>query len=232
MSLLTGGAPLLHRRGRAARPSTFPSSRRCGRRSTTARAASTASRPAARRWRCSTRTSTSRPRTTWTSSCRTRGPARSPLVFDAVYLQRLASRAMAGVVLTATGARTFLGQKVLRPDDARLRDSDHRRGGGAGTPPITGFPGVPPSGRRAHPDRRRSPAVPARACWSPAAGFADRRGHRHLLHGRPLRDAGARGAGRRDAPRPGGGAADRRDDRLRRRGEPRARRRAEGPAGC
>src|SRR3954468_9608667 len=35
-------------------------------------------------------------------------PARSPLVFDAVLLPRLAGRASAGVVLTATGARTFL----------------------------------------------------------------------------------------------------------------------------
>jgi len=42
-------------------------------------------------------------------------PAKSPLVFDAVGLRRLPARA--GVVLTVTGARTFLGQKVLRPDD-------------------------------------------------------------------------------------------------------------------
>ena len=45
-------------------------------------------------------------------------PAHSPLSFDALGLKRLAPRA--GVVLTVTGQRTFLGQKLLRPDDARL----------------------------------------------------------------------------------------------------------------
>jgi hydrogenase/urease accessory protein HupE len=43
-------------------------------------------------------------------------PSRSPLVFDALRLRRLVPRA--GVVLTVTGVRTFLGQKLLRPDDA------------------------------------------------------------------------------------------------------------------
>ena len=45
-------------------------------------------------------------------------PEQSPLVFDAVGLKGLAVHA--GVVLTVTGERTFLGQKVLRPDDTRL----------------------------------------------------------------------------------------------------------------
>jgi hydrogenase/urease accessory protein HupE len=66
-------------------------------------------------------------------------PARSPLVFEAVSLQRLASRAMAGVVLTATGARTFLGQKVLRPDDAVFEIPITAEAEAPGTPPLPGF---------------------------------------------------------------------------------------------
>ena len=42
-------------------------------------------------------------------------PTRSPLAFDAVYLRRL-THPSAGVVLTVTGERAFLGQEVLRPD--------------------------------------------------------------------------------------------------------------------
>lgn len=68
-----------------------------------------------------------------------RRPARSPLVFDAVYLRRLAGRPMAGVVLTATGARTFLGQKVLRPDDTALEIPITVEAEAAGTPPLPGF---------------------------------------------------------------------------------------------
>jgi hypothetical protein len=41
-------------------------------------------------------------------------PASSPLGFDAVRLRRLVAPS-AGVVLTVTGARTFLGQTLLRP---------------------------------------------------------------------------------------------------------------------
>ncbi|HXU01634.1 MAG TPA: HupE/UreJ family protein [Polyangia bacterium] len=66
-------------------------------------------------------------------------PARSPLVFEAVTLQRLAGRAMAGVVLTATGARTFLGQKVLRPDDTVFEVPITAEAEVAGTPPLPGF---------------------------------------------------------------------------------------------
>jgi hydrogenase/urease accessory protein HupE len=66
-------------------------------------------------------------------------PSRSPLVFDAVYLERLAGRAMAGVVLTATGARTFLGQKVLRSDDAAFEVPITAEAEAPGTPPLPGF---------------------------------------------------------------------------------------------
>jgi hydrogenase/urease accessory protein HupE len=66
-------------------------------------------------------------------------PARSPLVFDAVLLPRLAARPMAGVVLTATGARTFLGQKVLRPDDAIFELPITAEAEAPGTPPLPGF---------------------------------------------------------------------------------------------
>jgi len=68
-----------------------------------------------------------------------RRPTRSPLVFEAVSLQRLASHAMAGVVLTATGARTFLGQKVLRPDDAVFEIPITAEAEAPGTPPLPGF---------------------------------------------------------------------------------------------
>ena len=66
-------------------------------------------------------------------------PVRSPLVFEAVHLPRLAARAMAGVVLTATGARTFLGQKVLRPDDAVFEVPITAEAEAPGTPPLPGF---------------------------------------------------------------------------------------------
>jgi hydrogenase/urease accessory protein HupE len=68
-----------------------------------------------------------------------RRPTRSPLVFDAVSLRRLAGRAAAGVVLTATGARTFLGQKVLRPDDAVFEIPITVDAEAPGTPPLPGF---------------------------------------------------------------------------------------------
>jgi hydrogenase/urease accessory protein HupE len=66
-------------------------------------------------------------------------PSSSPLVFDAAMLPRLAGRAMAGVVLTATGVRTFLGQKVLRPDDTILEIPITAEAEAAGTPPLPGF---------------------------------------------------------------------------------------------
>jgi hypothetical protein len=68
-------------------------------------------------------------------------PARSPLVFAALYLPRLAARPTAGVVLTATGARTFLGQKVLRPDDAAFVIPITVEAEAPGTPPLPGFRG-------------------------------------------------------------------------------------------
>ena len=66
-------------------------------------------------------------------------PARSPLVFDAVLLPRFAGRAAAGIMLTATGARTFLGQKVLRPDDAVFEVPITSEAEAPGTPPLPGF---------------------------------------------------------------------------------------------
>ena len=49
---------------------------------------------------------------------------------------------MAGVVLTATGARTFLGQKVLRPDDAVFEIPITDEAEAPGHAAVTGFPGV------------------------------------------------------------------------------------------
>ena len=66
-------------------------------------------------------------------------PRATPLVFEAAYLQRLSTRAMAGVVLTATGARSFLGQKVLRPDDAVFEMPITADAETPGTPPVPGF---------------------------------------------------------------------------------------------
>ena len=66
-------------------------------------------------------------------------PSATPLVFEAAYLQRLASRAMAGIVLTATGSRTFLGQKVLRPDDTVFEVPITADAETPGTPPVPGF---------------------------------------------------------------------------------------------
>jgi hydrogenase/urease accessory protein HupE len=68
-------------------------------------------------------------------------PTRSPLVFEAVLLPRAAGRASAGVVLTATGARTFLGQKLLRPDDAVFEVPITAEAEAPGTPPLPGFRG-------------------------------------------------------------------------------------------
>ena len=48
---------------------------------------------------------------------------------------------MAGVVLTATGARTFLGQKVLRPDDTAFAIPITAEAEAPGTPPLPGFRG-------------------------------------------------------------------------------------------
>src|SRR5882724_9245832 len=47
-------------------------------------------------------------------------PTRSPLAFDAVYLRRVARHPSAGVVLTVTGERAFLGQQLLRPEEPTL----------------------------------------------------------------------------------------------------------------
>jgi hydrogenase/urease accessory protein HupE len=47
-------------------------------------------------------------------------PTRSPLAFDAVYLRRAVKHPSAGVVLTVTGERAFLGQQLLRPEEPTL----------------------------------------------------------------------------------------------------------------
>ncbi len=92
-------------------------------------------------------------------------PARGPLGFDALFLRRL-TQPSAGIVLTVTGERAFLGQQVLRPEaptfEARLE-------------PDAALPGAPPApspsfrqflalGVRHILTGYRSPAVPARAC--------------------------------------------------------------------
>jgi hydrogenase/urease accessory protein HupE len=64
-------------------------------------------------------------------------PEASPLVFDAVGLKGL--RPGAGVVLTVTGRRTFLGQKLLSPDDTRLELPITAEGEAPGTPPLPSF---------------------------------------------------------------------------------------------
>ena len=64
-------------------------------------------------------------------------PTRSPLVFDALRLKRLVPRA--GVVITVTGVRTFLGQKVLRPDDSAFELPITEEAEAPGTPPLPSF---------------------------------------------------------------------------------------------
>jgi len=64
-------------------------------------------------------------------------PTRSPLVFDAQRLRRLVPRA--GVVLTVTGSRTFLGQKVLRPDDSVFEVPITEAAEAPGTAPLPSF---------------------------------------------------------------------------------------------
>jgi len=64
-------------------------------------------------------------------------PTRSPLIFDALRLRRLVPRA--GVVLTVTGSQTFLGQKVLRPDDSIFEIPITEAAEAPGTPPLPSF---------------------------------------------------------------------------------------------
>ena len=61
-------------------------------------------------------------------------PTRSPLGFDAIYLRRL-SHPSAGVVLTVTGERAFLGQQVLRPDEPTLEVRPEPDAAGPAAPP-------------------------------------------------------------------------------------------------
>lgn len=64
-------------------------------------------------------------------------PTKSPLAFDAIRLRKLIPRA--GVVITVTGARTFLGQKVLRPDDSLFEVPITDEAEAPGTPPMPSF---------------------------------------------------------------------------------------------
>lgn len=61
-------------------------------------------------------------------------PSESPLSFEASGLTRLPTAA--GIVLTVTGRRSFLGQKLLRPDDARFERAITPEGEEVGTPPL------------------------------------------------------------------------------------------------
>jgi hydrogenase/urease accessory protein HupE len=64
-------------------------------------------------------------------------PAQSPLVFEATALRKLSPRA--GVVLTVTGQRTFLGQQLLRPDEAVFAVPITPDAEAPGTPPLPSF---------------------------------------------------------------------------------------------
>jgi hydrogenase/urease accessory protein HupE len=64
-------------------------------------------------------------------------PSKTPLVFEALGLQKLAPRA--GVVITVTGERTFLGQKLLRPDDSRFELPITAEAEAPGTAPLPSF---------------------------------------------------------------------------------------------
>jgi hydrogenase/urease accessory protein HupE len=61
-------------------------------------------------------------------------PRVSPLLFEALPLRKLMARA--GVVLTVTGARTFLGQKLLSPEDARFEIAITAEAEAPGTAPL------------------------------------------------------------------------------------------------
>jgi len=64
-------------------------------------------------------------------------PTASPLIFDASRLRKLIARA--GVVLTVTGVRTFLGQKLLSPDDAQFEVAITPEAEALGTAPLPSF---------------------------------------------------------------------------------------------
>ncbi|HYP99506.1 MAG TPA: hypothetical protein VER96_12620 [Polyangiaceae bacterium] len=71
-------------------------------------------------------------------------PSKSPLAFETSTLNGLPSGA--GIVLTVTGRRSFLGQKVLRPDDARFECSITTEGESVGGAPQASSEPVAPSG--------------------------------------------------------------------------------------
>jgi hypothetical protein len=56
---------------------------------------------------------------------------------------------VAGIVLTVTGQRTFLGQKLLRPDDTSFERAITPEGEELGTPPLQKVSNSdPPDGNR------------------------------------------------------------------------------------
>lgn len=65
-------------------------------------------------------------------------PKKSPLVFDSASLDGLPPAA--GIVLTATGQRSFLGQKLLRPTDAHFELTITAEAEALGTPSTRASP--------------------------------------------------------------------------------------------
>jgi len=74
-------------------------------------------------------------------------PVASPLSFDARGLHGLSERA--GVLLTVTGQRTFLGQKLLRSDDPRLELPITEEAEALGTPALSSVGRFVPLHKRA-----------------------------------------------------------------------------------
>lgn len=91
-------------------------------------------------------------------------PAASPLSFDAAGLKGLPPAA--GIVLTVTGQRSFLGQKLLRPDDTRFERAITPEGEEIGTPPLP-----PPSSSVQRAGDQRLPVLFALVSLMVALGF-------------------------------------------------------------
>ena len=200
MSLLTAARPLLCRRGRAQDHRGARVGRVVARAEDCARRLLSRQQRRRRRWpsaKCEA-PSTSRARTIWTCASPSRGRARRRWCSTAAYLQRLAGRAMAGIVLTATGARTLPGPEGAAPGRRRVRGSDNRRGRDAGDAAVARIPALRAAGRRAHPDRLRSLAVPVRPARRLPASRAPPRPSSPASPS-PIGDTGAGGAARRDA---------------------------------
>jgi len=96
-------------------------------------------------------------------------PTASPLILEAVGLRGMPPAT--GMVLTVTGRRSFLGQKLLHPDDPRFERAITQEGEEVGTPPLPVVESTPVGAAR-----RRMPfalllLIPLTAC----AYFALRR---------------------------------------------------------